>query len=234
MTTLYNIKNKNILDALLYKKIFSLNYLKFIVRDTENNKTITTDNFYNSTIYTSKNIIKVATVLNINKYIFSSKYIKHLKFIWLNKNNKIKFLLEEKCNNTLLKNSSLLLLSPTKSGLESYSCGIKGVIPTSNFKFMQRVIILNNEQFCIFKFISSYSKNANSSKFNILKIPIELGKVNIFSSIIKNKFSKSKNLRKLHNNMKFIFIYKNNNKQFNENNKITQKSRKYYFKKRSD
>jgi len=226
---LYNKKTLKTTTVVLNNKTFVFNYSKFFIRNSLNKKDLILDNSLEISTGLNKieyNIPGYSIILN--KFLYNHKLDKNLKFYWFNPTINLSQNLTIHIKNINVKNF-IFFTNITKGGVECYSSGFIGFLPKEHLT----LVVKHLKNFCLKSKLNYFIILNNKSKFFCLKVPINLSKLTVFSSTIRNGYNKKyKNTQNINNKFNIIFNYPKQLLTY-ENKKNIKKNRKQYNKKKS-
>ena len=219
---IYNKLALNKITCFYENKKYILGYSKHLIRN--NNKSVVLDNtFIVESVIEKLHKTKQGNYLIFNKFLYTHKNYKSLKFFWINP-----------CKNLIQKSDAFLdsfklkkyifFLKIIKGGIKCYGTGLKGTLFKKKIKIVLKFIKINklNKKFYFFDFLK------NKNKIFHIKLPINIKKISFF-----RKKSKIKKLKKYKRNvLKVNFTFPSKLSAY-EKKKNKKKNRRYYFRKKN-
>jgi hypothetical protein len=218
-----NSFNKNLyVKKMLSNSLFEKYIIRDCISESDKKNVYTIDNYQIITNILLKKKYTNGFYIFLNRFYFRHKLNKSLQF-----KNFISYCLKEKTSfiNRLYNNIFLLLkkkisykyliiLRPIKGGFISYSFGIRGFLPMSQYNSILYFFLLNKKNskksINLFFFLLKSSKIPNLNF--LFKAPLSIISCSIYNRGIKNNFSTRKYVKYSRVYLNFVFIYKANNK----------------------
>ena len=201
---LYNKKTLKTAIIMLDNKTFVFNYSKFFIRNNLNSKDLILDNSLEISAGLSKveyNIPGYSII--VNKFLYNHKLDKNLKFYWFNPTINLSQNLMQHITNIKVKNF-IFFTKVTKGGVECYASGFKGFLPKEHLT----LVVKHLKNYCLKSKLNYFIILNSKSKFFCLKIPVNLSKLTVISSNIRNGYYKKyKNTHTINNKFNIIFNY---------------------------